>query len=226
MAHDQTIREANIDQLSRAGFIVAPELPLDDDAPQLRPIIEIAKRFLALQAVYAWCSVPADELASDDIKIFVAANHLETWMSPNERKMFAVKRGTALETFAATIGWRLENMWPLAWVLGFEPAPTFDGAMIDQDVGHRMVVGFGGALQLSLADFIAASKPRRVDDVIALEDLFYCAHNAATQAQAGGATVPNGFDPVINSGVILERRHALTWCLSPGIDWDNTNLDA
>ena len=226
MAHDASIRAANTERLRRAGFAVADDLPLDDEAPQLRPVVEIAKRLLAIEAVYAWCSVPQEELANDELKIFVAANHLETWMSPGELKLWTTKRSVALEKNAATIGWRLENMWPLAWVLGFEPAPGFDGAMIDQATGHAMVVEFAGAMQLSLADLIARAQPRRVEQVIELEDLFYCAHHAVSQAQSGAATVPAGFDAVLSGGVIVERRHALTWCLSPGIDWDDTNLDA
>lgn len=226
MAHDSSIRDKNIDLLTRAGFVVAPDLPLDEEAPLLRPVVEIAKRLLAIEAVYAWCSVPQEELSNDEIKIFVAANHLENWMSVGERKLWAVKRSVALEKNAATIGWRLENMWPLAWVLGFEPAPGFEGAMIDQATGQAMVVEFAGAMGVSLAELVARATPRSAAEVIALEDLFYCAHNAATQAQAGAATVPNGFDAVVSSGVIMERRHALTWCLSPGIDWDDTNLDA
>ncbi|MBK9072187.1 MAG: DUF4272 domain-containing protein [Myxococcales bacterium] len=226
MAHDASIRETNIDILTRAGFVVASDLLLDDEAPLLRPVVEIAKRFLAIEAVYAWCSVPQDELASDDLKVFVAANHLETWMSAGELKLWTTKRSVALEKNAATIGWRLENMWPLAWVLGFEPAPGFDGAMIDQATGQAMVVEFAGAMSVTLAELVARATPRSAAQVIAMEDLFYCAHNAARQAQSGAATVPSGFDAVVSSGVIMERRHALTWCLSPGIDWDDTNLDA
>lgn len=226
MAHVESIRETNISLLAKAGFTVSPALPLDEEAPLLRPLSEIAKRFLALQAVYCWCSVPQEELSSDAIKIFVATNHLENWFSEGEKKLWATKRSVALEKNAATIGWRLENMWPLAWVLGFEKAPSFDGTMVDQATGQALVVEFGGALGVSLQDLMNSAKLRSVNDVIVMEDLFFCAHNAATQAQAGAKTVPGGFDAVVNSGVIHERRHALTWCLSPGIDWDDTNLDA
>jgi hypothetical protein len=43
-------------------------------------------------------------------------------------------------------------------------------------------------------------------------------------AQLGGKTVPNNFDPIGNGGVIHERRHALTWMLSKGTTWDNTDV--
>ena len=57
-----------------------------------------------------------------------------------------------------------------------------------------------------------------------MEDLFYCAHNAVRSAQNGGETVPSGYDPVEEGGGVHERRHALTWCLSPGVKWDETDL--
>ena len=61
-----------------------------------------------------------------------------------------------------------------------------------------------------------------------MEDLFYCVHNAVRSAQLAMheenddavGIVPEGFDPIANGGVIHERRHALTWALSPGVDWD------
>ena len=33
-----------------------------------------------------------------------------------------------------------------------------------------------------------------------------------------------GFDPMGNGGVIHERRHSLTWMLSKGINWEETDL--
>jgi hypothetical protein len=66
----------------------------------------------------------------------------------------------------------LENLWPLAWVLGFPDAPGFADGMIQ------------------------------------------------------GPTPPSRppFHPVFDGGVVHERRHALTWALSPGVSWDETDL--
>lgn len=44
-------------------------------------------------------------------------------------------------------------------------------------------------------------------------------------AQLGNASmVPARFHPVMDGGAIHERRHSLTWILSPGIDWDDTDM--
>lgn len=60
--------------------------------------------------------------------------------------------------------------------------------------------------------------------VLKKEDLFYCLHNAVRSAQLGRKTVPLNFDPIMNGGVIHERRHSLTWMVSKDIDWDETDL--
>jgi hypothetical protein len=65
---------------------------------------------------------------------------------------------------------------------------------------------------------------REPNEVLDLEDLFYCAHNAGRSAQLGGKTVPKGFHPIAGTGVIHERRHALTWATSPRVKWDDTDL--
>lgn len=62
--------------------------------------------------------------------------------------------------------------------------------------------------------------------VAQLDDLFYCAHNAVRSAKTGVKYAhPKGFHPILNGGVISEKRHALTWALSPSVAWDDTDLD-
>ena len=41
----------------------------------------------------------------------------------------------------------------------------------------------------------------------------------ARSAQLGAPTAPKGFDPVVGTGVIHERRHSLTWAISPDVSW-------
>jgi hypothetical protein len=78
------------------------------------------------------------------------------------------------------------------------------------------------------ARMLQSSTVRPADEIVAMADLFYCAHNAVRSAQFGGPEgaqcVPDGFDPVANGGVIHERRHALTWMISPNVKWDDTDL--
>ncbi|MBX3275809.1 MAG: DUF4272 domain-containing protein [Sandaracinaceae bacterium] len=122
------------------------------------------------------------------------------------------------------IGWSLENLWPLAWALGFEPEPTVDGPMIGEPIIRALFFEFLPGLDATVADLLAKAKPRSLEEVARREDLFYCAHDAVRSAQLGEDTVPEGFDPRADGGVVHERRHALTWMLSAGVGWDDTDL--
>lgn len=95
--------------------------------------------------------------------------------------------------------------------------------MIDR-VTIRALFDFLPSLDHTIDAFLAGCTPRPDGDVDALEDLFYCAHNAVRSAQLGQDTVPPGFHPVADGGVVHERRHALTWTLSPGVAWSDTDL--
>ena len=133
-----------------------------------------------------------------------------------------LSREDAHESHVGDVGWRLENMWPLAWILGFPDAPPFDGDMIsDPTIGEILDFTSG---KLGVDALLERATPRTVAAVVALEDLFYCVHNAVRSAQLRNKTVPKGFHPISNGGVVHERRHALTWAISPGTTWDDTDL--
>jgi hypothetical protein len=195
-----TVREDNLATLRELGFRVAPSLPAKRGKARVRPAKQIAQRFEALRDLFRWVSSPKQERRGAHRGAMTGA----------ERAVFALPRKDA-RAHVDTIGWKLENMWPLAWMVGFEAEPPVSGEMID------------GAVIRALMAF-EPGDARAATQVIALEDLFYCAHNAARSAQLGGKTVPRGFHPIAGTGVIHERRHALTWATSPGVSWDKTDL--
>lgn len=103
------------------------------------------------------------------------------------------------------------------------PRAAFIGDEITDALNFEFLPAFS-ATPDEFADFMSSLDVRSVAEVVALEDLFYCAHNAVRSAQLGHNTVPEGFHPVRDGGVIHERRHALTWCLESGVSWDETDL--
>ncbi|WP_349740141.1 DUF4272 domain-containing protein [Maribacter sp.] len=76
----------------------------------------------------------------------------------------------------------------------------------------------------NIADWIKNQETVSEEKLMQKEDLLYCLHNAVRSAQMGSETVPNGFDPMGNGGVIHERRHSLTFMVSNGDSWENTDL--
>lgn len=220
------LRERTMATLTDLGFSPAKWLPLPELQRDLRDHEEIAGRLLSLGVLFAWASAPAEAIPDEDLRDLANANNLLAFMTHEEREVWHLARTQAFDEHSGNIGWKLENMWPLAWVLGFEAQPTIPTSQITDEIIQNIVFDFLGGIRLSVAELLQQSQPRTVDDVIALEDLFYCAHNAVRSAQidASANTVPSEFDPISDGGVVHERRHSLTWCLSPNTDWNETDL--
>lgn len=224
----EAMRERNYQALEEKGFRSARWLPLyrgeEGAGDVLRPVEEIAARLLALSALFLWVAAPEDIASSDALQGFIQRNQLAAHLTEEEAEILDMPRDEANEEFVGTIGWRLENMWALAWILGFEPAPPFFQGPLPQEITDRILFEFLPKPDGTLAEFVRNVQPRNAADVAQLEDLFYCTHNAVRSAQMGEDTVPEGFHPVVDGGAIHERRHSLTWSLSPGTSWDDTDV--
>lgn len=168
---------------------------MSDDAAgeELRDPDEIAARFLALNLLFTWVVAGEDEVPAEEITTMLEEHGLNDFLTDDERASFDQSRDEAHDDGRETIGWKLENMWPLAWALGFEREPSTDGEMIDEATTQAMLFEFAARL---LAE---APRPRSAEEVARLADAFQEAP-------------PND--------VIAERLHALVWCLSPETDWD------
>lgn len=228
-AHSQgseggTLKQRVFEKLGALGFRPANSLPLPDLHAELRTPSTLCARLLALKAVFTWAAVPEDIAQSARLLAFIERNHLRPSMTESERALIDAPRQEAQRLHAGTVGWKLENMWALAWVVGFEPAPALDAGQIPETIVKAMLLDFLPGLDGDVNDFAASVVPRSASDVIYLEYLFYCAHNAVRSAQMGGQTVPPGFDPIAHGGAVHERRHSLTWSLAPGVEWDETDL--
>jgi len=209
-----------------AGFSFATWLPPSDSA-EVRPKDEILDRWAALALLFCYVVAPEHVASTDDIEAFVDRHGLRSSLTEDERAILDLPRTDAADGYRDTIGWKLENMIPLAWALGRGPEPSIDGHMI-QEVNDLVFTPFP---EDPTAFDRGAFSLRPAQEICQLEDLFYCVHNAVRCAQVTppdqvpeGGFVPVGFNPLVNGGVIHERRHALTWMLSPGVAWDATDL--
>lgn len=221
------IRQKNLQRLSQWGFSVSSSLPHGprDDSAALRPIEQIAKRLWALDALFLYVSVPGKTMPTKTIRESVARNGLSDHLTDEENAILNTRwRWLARRNQVHSIGWRLENMLSLAWILGFDVPPSTQGEMLDGEPLQRMICEFIGDLDQDFGNWVNSRSPQSEVDVVDKEDLFYCAHNAVRSAQLGEDTVPDTFHPIVNGGVVHERRHALTWAVSPGVHWDETDL--
>lgn len=228
-------RAVNVRELNSRGFKVAPGLPLSDARPILRPTAEIAGRLAAMNLLFLYVGGPENRWPATCLLKYAEQNNLRSQMTEGERATLSMPREDAAAEFLDSNGWRTENAISLAWVLGQGDAPSVDGEMLDWPAIKKIVLTPDPLDPDAYPRWLSGLRPRAVAEVAALEDLFYCAHNAVRSAQielmeAGGrpserySTVPAGLDPIAGGGVIHERRHALTWVLSPGVSWEETDL--
>lgn len=213
-------RQQSLRICKEAGFRPAQWLPTEWDR-QLRPATEIALRLHAIKALVLWLMVPTDQLPDDRILSFVENNGLRSFMTENELNILQSSRDD--QELRNAIGWKFENAWPLAWYFGY-PEPEITGQMMSAQQMREILMNYTCNLDTSVMEWAEQQTTILLTQLEAKEDLFYCLHNAVRSAQLGSDTVPEGFHPIGNGGVIHERRHSLTWMLSKGIEWDDTDL--
>jgi len=211
------IREDNILQLKKLGFLPARNLPIGN-MRKLRPTADILKRLNALSVLVTYVGAPEDKVPEETLRKVFKKEELDTGLTPEEHEIFSTPRHAVWDKYGNGIGWKVENMWPLAWILGFNDIPTIQSDML-QGEKFRAVIRFAEDTTT-----LNSVKLRNLDQVIELEDLFYCVHNAVRSAQQGATTVPEKYDPIMDGGLVHERRHALSWALSGDRSWDDTDL--
>ena len=141
------LRRNNLDSLKQLGFSPAEWLPLPELNRDLRNDSEIKGRLFALASLFAWASAPPDALSDELLRNFVESNDLHQHFASEEPEIWAMDRTAALEEHSGSIGWKLENMWALAWVLGFEKDPSLHTGQIQQDIIQDLFFGFVGGLE-------------------------------------------------------------------------------
>lgn len=218
------LKQRVFSELASLGFRPASTLPLPDLNATLRNAQTLCMRLMALQAVFAWGAMPEHVAETTLIQGYIERSDLRASMTESELALINLPRKESQALHAETVGWRLENMWALAWIVGFGRVPTLDAAQIPDDVIESMLFDFLPTWDGNIADFAAGTLLRPTSEVISTEYKFYCAHNAVRSAQMGRTTVPADFDPIAHGGGVHERRHSLTWALAQADNWDHTDL--
>ena len=219
-------RQAILKVLGEQGFHVSPSLPVKKSF-ELRPAEEIGRRLWAIKAVVLWVCFEERDLASERVRFYIQANGLQHYLSKKELAICETSREEANKLHISDIGWSMEGAWSLAWLLGYNPAPDHSGFMIEDDHIKKIFYEFVPPISAGFMDWLTGKSLVGFEDIVFMEDIFYCVHNAARSAVIGRKqTVPDAFHPIVNGGVIQERRKALTWALSAGCKWDDTDVSA
>lgn len=224
----ERIRRLSREILEVDGFEAAPNLPTFAKragiGKSLRPTDDIVERMLCLYAAISWVVAPEADMSSERIQSFIEHYKLGDALTEHEQAILGTRRNTAQTQYRDSIGWQMENLWALAWVLGFDEAIDVDQGQMTTPTMRALWAFIDPAWtgKKALAETVIV---RPLSEVAQMEDLFYCAHNAVRSAQSGKPqAVPPGYHPILHGGVVAEKRHALTWVLSPGVAWEDTDL--
>lgn len=215
------LREVSLGVLQHDGFGCSPHLPKRDPRATLRSRESIIKRAMSFYIMICWVTAPKSKMPSRELKKLIADFDLEVQLTEQERGALALSRRQANRQLSESVGWRIENLWALAWVLGFEETPDIDQGQIVEEVIAVLVPFMESGIEKP-SNFVI----RPAAEVVQLEDMFYCAHNAVRSSQIGhDEALPEDFHPLLDGGVIHEKRHALSWALAPDQSWDAVSLD-
>lgn len=226
----ESIRQISLSILYNDQFHCAHHLPTfrkrNNIEGELREMDSIVSRLLCLFSILSWACSPEKLVPSIQIEQMIDTFNLNNELTESEKEILSFSRKDANKMHLDNIGWRLENVWALAWVLGYEDTPDIDQGQIPDEVVASLLDFLNPALEGKEA-FCQNLTMRSFEEIVQLEDLFYCAHNAIRSAQTGNLeSVPEGFHPVIHGGVIHEKRHALSWILTPNTKWDEIDLSS
>jgi hypothetical protein len=187
--------------------------------------VEIVWRLAALNAVFVYACGSEQHFPESALRQMLRDHVPDAALTDAEREILGLERQEAGANYGDILGWYSENMLPLAWALGYSQVPAIDGVMLDGPAIKALCISFAPTSAAACAALLEAGALRPAAEIVALEDLFYCCHNAVRSAQhEDPSCVPPAFDPFASGGVIHERRHALTWMLSPGVAWDEADL--
>lgn len=159
----ERIRKLSLATLSAAGFNAAGSLPTLNHRfgvpGKLRSPRDIAMRVMALKALFIWASAPESAAASERVTRYIERNGLKEHLTPEELKIISMPRQQALTQHGESIGWRLENMWSLCWLLGYDTPPNPTSGQLPDEVTEGIMFEFLPNLESSVDDLVAKSKP-------------------------------------------------------------------
>jgi hypothetical protein len=213
------IRAESLDFLEPQGFFLPNTLPLPDITRELRPKSEIVGRAMAMQTLFLYVALAEEQETAQALQDHVTRNGLTSYFTPGEALVFALPRAQATVQYQGSVGWLLEGLWSIAWVLGYAKKPTLDAEEITNVITQEIFLTFLPEVGTLLDDFFHSVTLRHVDEIITLEDRFFCARHAFSLSKQEGKPTFKTFQSSFYGSIITERQQALQWCLSPGKPW-------
>jgi hypothetical protein len=182
--------------------------PVDNLQP--RTARQVAERCLGLMAVVGRSfGAPLDETNE-----WVAKHNVTPFLSEAERAYLA--DATPPQQAVVDFGWRAEALAALLWAL--EGMGSLEPLNVQVDLAAISM--FDRATKDPDA-FLAAARLRPADMLEEAEANLYHQHWRVRDAQLFGKPTPSELD----RDIVYERRHALSWLVGWGTEWDDVPTD-
>lgn len=203
------IRQKSLKLADKLGYQTNSKLPVLEGDIEIRPVLDVVARIMALYATIAVSYGFSATLVSEWLQ-------REGFFDALTREESAVLHATCKPTFLVSMQWRVESLWVLTWTCSFHSALNFAKPCDDS------FIEIFPSLQRneSAVDFCSKAKLRPANKLVETLDVAYCIHWAIRQSIMDGTEIPNG----MNERIILERRRALEW-INGKEDWENISLD-
>ena len=214
----QERRSKNNEIIKKMGIACNVNLPMTESSQevQLKDLDTIARRAVAtLLIIQVACDVHNGNY--DEAK-----EYMPQWLNkfgvmgdllPKEK---ALLDGDFTPQDAIDISWTYEAYWSLVWALGLVDDMDEPFDICDCNLAIELVTRCS-----TLKDFKKKCRPRNIEDILDMLDLYYRYHWACVEKQIN----PDTEIGYLNPGVVVERRRGLEWLFSKETDWNNISLD-
>jgi Domain of unknown function (DUF4272) len=187
----------------------------DENAVQIQPPVEVARRTMILWAV----ALRAEGVPKAETLEIIEQQNLWNSVSPSERAFLENENPSPEE--CQSLVWRYESIWVLMWALGHIEHLDWPSGMCD-------VVKLAGLLSPNEdeTEFISSARLRPAAEILDAQDLIMRIHWAIRDAYLNqGGMLPVGLDwsqdddwvPVSLSaevGVVEQRHYTLNWLVN------------
>ena len=204
-------RSEAILQIEGVPFIAHLPVIEDEETAQIRSLVEVAWRAMALNIV----AVKGEGLEQDRVREIIEQYNLEHAFTPKEREF--IFNAQPSEHDRIQFAWRYECYWVLLWALSYIEELGRPDQICDVPRAVHLMV------DRTAEEFIRDAKLRSASEILDAADLIYRYDWACVDARLKGRRAPAGLD----AGVVMERHHALNWLVgyADNEEWDDVSTD-
>jgi hypothetical protein len=202
----EKIRKNNLQILFENNISIPSNfLPIIEDL-QTKPIDDICKRALVLQAIVAY----KYGFSKKKFMLWIKQENLDFSLTEIEKKFVNDEIETNLFDF------KVEALYMLVWYLG----KIQDVGFVDECPNSLISTCPDLNKMESSFSFINNLKVQSNETLLSKVDLYYCLDWYCVNQKINRKNTG-----LINPNIIMERRRALEWIADVDFDWDNGSLD-